>query len=208
IELNRLESDGVEDDQLYRNRADVKQALGDAKGCLDDALKQIEKYPEVPQGYNSLANAYVLNDRKDDYRRVAHEAVEKFPDSAWARSLYARYLYHEGELEKSEAEFKKTLELDVDKIFLETYGFLAIISSARGNYQQAEEYARQAMALGGPQHLARLARAQMFIWKGERDQARRELDFATATLDSVLPEDRALLTRLVEFLKKALSRSD
>lgn len=120
----------------------------------------IEQYPDVPQRYNFLCNAYqVLGDR-DNVQRVYKETLKRFPDYLFGRISYASDCLRQGKPEKVPEIFDGNYELSLlypeRKRFhiTEVLGFNAVMAGyfyAQGEPGRAEVYYK-AMREIAPEH--------------------------------------------------------
>lgn len=108
---------------------------------------------------------------------VMNRAVARNPNSLTALLFAGTGTMHWGEIDKAEAMYRRALKLDPadpDKVFV--MGGLARIRMMRGQYDQAIDWARRALAVDvnyGAAHWSLIAAS---AWLGEHEDARRHLN--------------------------------
>jgi hypothetical protein len=119
------------------------------KEAIATVQQLIEQYPDVPQLYNHLYNAYrVLGDRTNA-ERVLKETLQQFPDYLFGRIAYASECLQRGEPDKVPAIFEEKYELKLlypDRTCFhisEVVGFYSIMAwyfHEQGERSRAEVY--------------------------------------------------------------------
>lgn len=131
----------------------------------------IERYPEVPQLYNYLHNAYRLLGDRTNAERVLKETLQRFPDYLFGRISYASACLHRGEPEKVPEIFGGKYELKLlyperDRFHIsEVLGFYATMAwyfHEQGERSRAEAYYKLLQQLDPSDHNTRFVKRLLY----------------------------------------------
>jgi TolB-like protein/lipoprotein NlpI len=153
--FNKLSPEGVQKAQEY---------LGQA----------IEKDPTYALAYASLADCHNYLAQRDDAKKALLKALELNEDAGEAHASLAffRFLY-EWNFSGAEDEFKRALALNPN--YAEAHHWYAIFLANLGRHQEADEQARQAVALDPLSLLMMMTPAMNFFLAREYDRAVEQL---------------------------------
>lgn len=105
--------------------------------------------------------------------KVEKQLDEKKAARAGTHSDMGKDFFRSGQYKLAENEFQKALQLDPDNA--ENYKDLALLKYNQGNYQEAYEYSKKAIALNKTLKEAYVVLASLYAKKGRTDDAMRTL---------------------------------
>jgi tetratricopeptide (TPR) repeat protein len=147
--------------------------------AVENYRKLVESYPSDGTGLNNLAVAYF---RLLDFKRASEQgqrAVAVYPNIAGYRTNLALYAMYASDFPTAVGEAKKAIAIsEGDKSYLP----LAIAALASGNIEEARAaYAGMAKASARGASIASMGRADLEMYQGRYDEARRELEAGAAS---------------------------
>jgi hypothetical protein len=131
----------------------------------------LEQYPEAPQLYNYLHNAYRVLGDQANAERVLEEALQRFPDYLFGRITHATACLQRGELEEVSEIFQGKFELKLlyperNRFHLsEVLGFYSVMAwyfHERGERNRSEVYYKLLQQLDPDHHNTRFVRRLLY----------------------------------------------
>ncbi|MEW5743219.1 MAG: tetratricopeptide repeat protein, partial [Myxococcota bacterium] len=175
----------------------VSDALDNPKEAEEAYKRAIAADPNIADAYLYLSRLYVRFRRFQEARPQLEAGLEKAPDDPALRVGMGELAYHERDLTRAEAEFKKAIDLNA--LSADAHLGLSRVSLERGKYDLAAAQVEKALELNPRITGGRLQRG-MALWKLNRlDEAIKELEQARADE----PKNTQLIVTLgaVEFEK-------
>jgi len=148
-----------------------------AKEATQKALSLDPLHPQATQSHRTLALVALEYDwdfieAEKQFRR----ALELSPSGTLAHHYYAHFLLSMGRMEEVRAEGQRAMELDPMRS--NTVACVSWHDIALRDYEAAEKHAVQALSMGAPDQLARLALGWSFALRGRHDEAIAEFQKA------------------------------
>jgi TolB-like protein/DNA-binding winged helix-turn-helix (wHTH) protein/Tfp pilus assembly protein PilF len=163
--------------QLQPNNADVFTGLGSVAsslGQLDKSIELLERAvaldPLGLQGHLSLGLRYRARGRYDDALELYKRTLVLYPENAWTLENIAETYLRQGNPERALAEMEKLPYSDLlNNVKAETLFILG---------REKESRALVSEFLDTPAEFGPFAKAQIYAWQGEHDDAFRSLEIA------------------------------
>lgn len=144
-------------------------------GKLEQAAAAYEEAitagPEEPAYYIELARLNVWGGDYDQAEEYARDALLIDSESPGANATLAWILDFQGEMAEAERHILQALDLDPNSALAHAYYAEILMDTSLGNYEQALEEARTAVALDPNLFEAHRALGYVWEWTGNYDQA-------------------------------------
>jgi len=163
--------------QLEPNNADVFTGLGSVASTLGQWDKSIELFeravaldPLGLEGLLSLARRYIALGRYDEAMKLYDRALVLYPENSWVLESIAETYLRQGYPERALAEVEKL-----------PYSHRLNSVQAEALFIMGEEEESRALHsefLNTPAQFGPFAKAQIYAWQGEKDDAFKSLELA------------------------------
>ena len=151
-----------------------QRTIDSAEKAKDFFQKAIDKDPNYALAYVGLANSYIINDRPGEYnvkaKAAATKALEIDPSLGEAHTVLGNVaFYYEWDFPRSEAEFKKAIELNPN--YPTTHHWYGETLAALGRFEESNAQYARAVELD-PVSMAILTdQAMAYIYARQFDRA-------------------------------------
>lgn len=175
-------------------RAGVLRLKGDLAGALAGYRAAYAIAPEVPGLANPLVESLVVAGANDEARALLEQALQRTPRDPELRRTAVMLAARRGDADYHQA-IHQWLEVDPGNLAARTH--LAHYLELRGQYQQADETAKEALTHNSRAAFARLLLARSALRAGYPAQAQEQLNLVPpSTLQPTQRADRAQLRGL------------